>query len=448
MSDLITAAPASFLDPDQRVKYSLGLVLGVDEFEQEQFYFLERDRLHQRALHGYGTICGLNVATDGVTVSVSPGVAVSPRGAAISVPCSQCADLDEWLGVPEHQQAVTKAFGAPSAGAPRQVTLYVLLRYDERDEQQVYLPGAPCRSADDTLAYSRVAERFELRFSLEPPARDDEAVVERFGELLGAIVVADGPGPFLSVAQIEARVQKLASEPLPGGETLMVRPLDAPAVLRAALRVWVSEVRPQFHAKAEGCVAQPPPERELLLGRLDFAVDETWQVVRPSDPAQKPVDVDQSGRPLLLHARLLQELLLRMAARQGPASKSLIAPRRRAGGEGGAVVVAAGRFDGAGGSAGAPLFSFNGLTASRQADPTLYLLAFPGYTSGGSYVVKGVPCAEPGGKPVTLEALAPDDPRLAALHISPDSGIAVRVMQIDDQPATGGFMVEISQFQV
>ena len=46
--------PSTGLDPDKRVKYSLGLVLGVDEFEQEQHYLLGRGRQHNRALHGYG----------------------------------------------------------------------------------------------------------------------------------------------------------------------------------------------------------------------------------------------------------------------------------------------------------------------------------------------------------------------------------------------------------
>src|SRR5690349_6095319 len=107
MSDFITAAPSrSPLDPDKRVRYSLGLVLGVDEFEQEQFYFLERDRLHNRALHGYGTICGLRVGVDGLKVTVEPGLAVNPRGAVIRVPRAQCADLNQWLSVERNQKAL------------------------------------------------------------------------------------------------------------------------------------------------------------------------------------------------------------------------------------------------------------------------------------------------------------------------------------------------------
>jgi len=73
------------------------MVLGVDEFEQEQAYFLEANRRHHRTLHGYGTVCGLHVTHDGLEVQVSPGLAVSPAGSEIRIPKAQCARLDEWL---------------------------------------------------------------------------------------------------------------------------------------------------------------------------------------------------------------------------------------------------------------------------------------------------------------------------------------------------------------
>ena len=49
------------LSPDLRVNYQFGLVLGVDEFEQEGLYLRERDERATRSLHGYGTAVGLHV---------------------------------------------------------------------------------------------------------------------------------------------------------------------------------------------------------------------------------------------------------------------------------------------------------------------------------------------------------------------------------------------------
>jgi len=170
MSANFTTAPPSALppDPQKRVNYSLGLVLGVDEFEQEQFYLLERGRQHQRTLHGYGTVCGLQVTTNASQVLVSPGLAIDPAGRIIQVARAQCADLDQWLSVAANRQAVS--VGLAGGGGPASV--YVVLCYRECPTDDVPVPGAPCRSEDDTLAASRITETFELQFSPSPPAAD------------------------------------------------------------------------------------------------------------------------------------------------------------------------------------------------------------------------------------------------------------------------------------
>ena len=81
MVDFITVPPPTVPpDPDKRVKYSLGLVLGVDELEQEQYYFLERGRQHNRALHGYGTVCGLDLVIQGTEVRVRGRPRAQPAG--------------------------------------------------------------------------------------------------------------------------------------------------------------------------------------------------------------------------------------------------------------------------------------------------------------------------------------------------------------------------------
>jgi hypothetical protein len=48
--------------PDfERLNYYYGQALGVAEFQAEQHYFREKLRLHNRCLHGYGIVCGLDV---------------------------------------------------------------------------------------------------------------------------------------------------------------------------------------------------------------------------------------------------------------------------------------------------------------------------------------------------------------------------------------------------
>jgi hypothetical protein len=47
-----------------RLKYFYGQLLGVHDFQTEQNYFRDKIKLHNRCLHGYGTVCGLEVVPE------------------------------------------------------------------------------------------------------------------------------------------------------------------------------------------------------------------------------------------------------------------------------------------------------------------------------------------------------------------------------------------------
>ena len=76
----------------KRVNYQLGLVLGEDEFRQDQFHHRERDHHATRVLHGYGTVSGWASATTHTNrrLHVRPGLAVDPAGRLICVPVEYC----------------------------------------------------------------------------------------------------------------------------------------------------------------------------------------------------------------------------------------------------------------------------------------------------------------------------------------------------------------------
>ena len=100
-----TATLTSSPSPDKRVRYGLGMLLGVADFEQEQAWFLEQDRGHTRTLHGCGVIGGLGVSVMGTAIKVDPGMAIDGLGRVISVCGDQCADLNAWL--PPRTSAIT-----------------------------------------------------------------------------------------------------------------------------------------------------------------------------------------------------------------------------------------------------------------------------------------------------------------------------------------------------
>lgn len=73
-----------------RNHFFTGRLLAAEDFETEQRYVLERQRRHNRHLHGSGIVDGLNVAVkDGASpnaqITVSPGFALTPDGDEICV---------------------------------------------------------------------------------------------------------------------------------------------------------------------------------------------------------------------------------------------------------------------------------------------------------------------------------------------------------------------------
>ena len=325
------------LDPDKRVHYALGLVLGVDEFQQEQFYHMAGRRGHNRLLHGYGTVSGLAVtppepgAAD-PEIQVSPGVAVDPCGREICVPDTMCVRLSGWLD--RHRSVLEDLY----PGGVGELPLAVVLCYRECATDVVPIPGEPCRTQEDAMQPSRLQDSFELRLALRedglfgsPPMEPEtglhlyradhaeEAAVRAFGDLLASVEIGGG-GAGAGVADLLAAVRALADlEPdLPSPPTgsppatTGVAEAHATEAFREAFRVWATEVRPAIRAREPGGSACGPGDEEccVLLAEVDLPVTADWAV---AGVAFEPREVD---RPILLHTRLLQEWLGRTG---GPA---------------------------------------------------------------------------------------------------------------------------------
>ena len=57
-------APCTEVPELKRLNYFYGQMLGVSDFQAEQAYFRDKLKLHNRCLHGYGTVCGLVVSAE------------------------------------------------------------------------------------------------------------------------------------------------------------------------------------------------------------------------------------------------------------------------------------------------------------------------------------------------------------------------------------------------
>lgn len=331
----MSTAPAQFAampdvmapDPSKHVNYTLGMLLGVDDFNQEFAYLSGRSQKIARDLIGYGTVCGLRVSIDktgkGPRVNVTCGTAVSPAGQFICVQPAQCALINDWL-------TANQASVQPSGGSPLGSTLrlYLTLCYRDCAVDQVPIAGEPCRSADDMMAPSRLADYFSLDLKLTAPGQAEEEAVRDFVAWLDQVQVTDSPGTFLTLPNfLDAMRGALTpvGSPLDPGATfhfgsplagVHIHTAVAPDYLRAAFRVWTTEIRPLFHAvPAGGCNcdspnAPAPADNCVLLAALDVPVvnigpGQNWQADDAHD-----VSIDESHRPILAHVRLLQEWLM------------------------------------------------------------------------------------------------------------------------------------------
>ena len=311
----VITPPVAPPDPHKHVNYTLGMVLGVDDFTQEFAYLSGRDQEIVRDLIGYGTVCGLQVTTDtdssgNPRVSVTPGTAVSPRGQLIRVTPTQCANLNDWLVANPPQ------FGSPPTSPPNDlVTLYVVLCYRECPTDNVPIPGDPCRSEDELLAPSRLTDDFKLELRYDAPNQQEEEALRDFVTWLRQIEITDGPGTFAILQDFEQAVREAVMgsppNPLPGfppGSPMSAASIhasDACEYLRAAFRIWTTELRPQW---AQGCAGDVPDEECVLLAELIVPVSRSLTAWVVSDPSK--IEKHEEHRPYLIHLRMLQEWML------------------------------------------------------------------------------------------------------------------------------------------
>jgi hypothetical protein len=183
------------------------------------------------------------------------------------------------------------------------------------------IPGEPCRSEDDSLAPSRVQDDFRLELRFTPPEQQEEDALRDFVEWLRQIEIADGMESFATLDEflvaIRAAVQFVGSPPQSPPDFMFGSPpagLRIPAAAacaywRAALRIWVTELRPLWLGKGQTC-RTPPDEECLLLAELKVPLAQVtlsgeWRV---DDSRQ--VGIHEERRPYLLPLRLLQEWIL------------------------------------------------------------------------------------------------------------------------------------------
>ena len=319
------------LSPDLRVNYAFGMVLGLDEFLQEQVHRLEKDYLHERALHGYGTVSGLAVTTTAAgagsdaVVTVSQGIAIDQWGREIVIRCDQCTRLGAWLAAQEQAHPGTLL---EHLGPSGEVTVYVVAAYSDCLDAMVPLPGQPCSSSEQTRVASRLRDAWDVELRWEPPPMPRWDTDRRLARLLSEVLVVQGLAATDSdEAEIIDAVLALTAEAAngpsdltpdggsPPGAPVWRLPADQAAdALDRIFTVWVTQVRPTISLGSE--VSQPL-EQDLMAPNpaSDPAVllaSITFAPASPFLPGAPAItwwgEPDDDGRPYLLHTQLIQDL--------------------------------------------------------------------------------------------------------------------------------------------
>jgi hypothetical protein len=255
--------------------------------------------------------------------------------------------INRWLAKPENAALVNRQLNpaaspplaSPPVMSPPLVTggaveLFLVLCYADCQTRPVPIPGEPCRSEDELMAPSRIADDFRLELRDSAPVQTEEDAIRDFVRWLRANVVVDasppGPPPDESawLQALRAAVQPWtaalnASPPVSPPVTVQtlgdylfdvsppveLQAADLCAFLRVALRFWVTELRPMWVARR--CHRPQFGDGDcVLLAKIGF--DVVWSGGSPAGAWQiggspASVSVDESQRPVLGSLRLLQE---------------------------------------------------------------------------------------------------------------------------------------------
>lgn len=317
----------SELDLTKHVNYTSGMILGVDDFTQEFAYLAGRNRWLARDALGYGTISGLSVqiekdAEKGFRVLVQPGVAISPRGQLICVPAAQCAYLNQWLAAADAKELnkrIRHDTGSPPVSSPpidSELTLYVTLCYRDCLMDEVPIPGEPCRNEAELTEASRVKDDFSLELRFEAPKQSEENAVRKFVEQLKQIKITESGSStpldkFIKTVRDEWHASSSPPVTSPS-EVLQIHTSDFCDYLRAAFRLWVTELRNESSDRETGCALEMTGANKIedcvLLAELRVPLESVSPGWKVSDTEE--IERNEKKRPFLLHLRMLQEWML------------------------------------------------------------------------------------------------------------------------------------------
>ena len=171
------------IPPFCRTNYFTGRLLTQHDFTSEQQYYRDKFRLHYRALHGWGVVCGLRVKPHPycphLRLIVEPGIAIDRCGYEIVVPREVEIELPRKPEAAHGSQGHSGPAGysqAQEAAPPAMyMPMYVCLEYAECETDFMPAPFDECGcNGQDGRQPGRVCETYSVTVRQGQPPRKDE----------------------------------------------------------------------------------------------------------------------------------------------------------------------------------------------------------------------------------------------------------------------------------
>jgi len=182
LTDPLVAESLAATGVPERVNYATGVLLGAEDFVDEQTYLRGRMARAFAGVYGHGTVAGMRVscpvaANPQFEVHVAPGLALDRLGRFIEVRRTQCIRLVPWLAEKEARPVTDPQRQALISGvrqdAPGQssLALDVFARFVVCPHGKTPAFAAGPFNATDYVVPARLADAFELTLQLAHTVR-------------------------------------------------------------------------------------------------------------------------------------------------------------------------------------------------------------------------------------------------------------------------------------
>lgn len=199
----------------ERPRYFARQLIAPADLTQGVEYLRERQRRHNRALHGWGVVYGAGVtsAKGNAMIEVEPGFILTPSGDEIELTKKlafaplQGTKPDD----PMHSEvALERVEFKGSRG-------YLAIRYEEVESQPVRMAPVACGCDETSCEYARFRDCYEFRLLKDPPGDNDPPELDAaklFGPSLPNAIVPKGEWVVLASIDFDDEYRIVAVDPV------------------------------------------------------------------------------------------------------------------------------------------------------------------------------------------------------------------------------------------